>query len=252
MSKYYGDINEDATIELTFNTTDSSGGSITVTDLVASDVQVYKDGVIQATPGAGVTLSLNIGTNDGAHLISIDTSNTTDASFYVTGSNYEVRLNGITVDTQTINAFVGSFSIENRFMRGTDGANTTTPNTVVPDVAGTASTLHGITNGKVDANKVVVDAIQVVTDLLSPAAGTMETGTVSYDNTSATTAVFYADDITEATANHYRGRLIGFTSGILSGQYTDIKTYALVSGEGEFTVTALTEAPGDNDTFVIV
>lgn len=114
MSKYQGNIIEDDTIELTFNTFDSSGASVTVTDLIASDVQVYKDGVIQTTPGAGVTLSLNIGTNNGAHLISIDTSNTTDAGFYAVGSNYEVRLNGITVDTQTINAFVGSFSIEHR------------------------------------------------------------------------------------------------------------------------------------------
>ncbi len=114
MSEYYGNILEDETIELTFNTFDSSGGSVTVTDLVAGDVQVYKDGVIQTTPGAGVTVTLNIGTGNGAHLISIDTSNTTDAGFYAVGSNYEVRVNGITVDTQTINAFVASFSIENR------------------------------------------------------------------------------------------------------------------------------------------
>ena len=115
MSKYYGDIFEDDTIELTFNTFDSGGASITVTDLVAGDVEIYKDGVVQTTAGSGVTITLNIGTNNGSHLISIDTSNTTDAGFYEVGHNYEARLNGITVDTQTINAFIGSFSIENRF-----------------------------------------------------------------------------------------------------------------------------------------
>jgi len=153
MSKWYGNILEDATIEMTFNTFDSNGASVTVTDLVAGDVQVYKDGVIQTTPGAGVTLSLNIGTNNGSHLISIDTSNATDAGFYAVGSNYEVRLNGITVDSQTINAFIGSFSIENRFMRGTDGANTT-----VPDAAGVVPT--AIENRQeIDSNSTQLAAI---------------------------------------------------------------------------------------------
>jgi len=39
-------------------------------------------------------------------------------------------------------------------MRGTDSANTT-----VPDVAGTAATLHGVTDGKIDTVDGVVDAI---------------------------------------------------------------------------------------------
>lgn len=39
-------------------------------------------------------------------------------------------------------------------MRGTDGANTT-----VPDVAGTAATLHGVTDGKVDVVDGIVDTI---------------------------------------------------------------------------------------------
>jgi len=59
-------------------------------------------------------------------------------------------------------------------MRGTNSANTT-----VPDIAGTAATLHGITDGKVDTvdTKVdtidtVVDAIKVVTDVL-PNAGAL-------------------------------------------------------------------------------
>lgn len=67
-----------------------------------------------------------------------------------------------------------------------------------------------------------------------------------------TTTVFQADDITEATADHYNGRRVHFTSGVLDGQATDITDYELVGGIGQFTVTALTEAPANNDTFVIV
>lgn len=84
------------------------------------------------------------------------------------------------------------------------------------------------------------------------AGGTIIEGTVSHDNTAASTTVFYSDDITEATADHYNGRIVIFTSGALVNQATEITDYALDSGEGRFTVTALTEAPADNVTFVIV
>jgi hypothetical protein len=104
------------------------------------------------------------------------------------------------------------------------------------------------------------DAIKVITDALTAAAaaklalsaGTIVAGTVSHDNTAATTTVFYADDITEAIADHYNGRIVIFTSGALQYQATDITDYELESGEGKFTVTALTDPPADNVTFIIV
>ena len=43
------------------------------------------------------------------------------------------------------------------------------PNTVVPDVAGTAATLHGITDGLINTVDTVVDAIKVITDELDTA-----------------------------------------------------------------------------------
>ena len=106
----------------------------------------------------------------------------------------------------------------------------------------------------------VVDAIKVVTDALTAAAagklalsaGTIVSGTVSHDNTPATTTVFYSDDITEATADHFNGRIVIFTSGALQYQATDITDYELSAGEGKFTVTALTESPADDVTFIIV
>ena len=102
-----------------------------------------------------------------------------------------------------------------------------------------------------------VDAIKIsgssdAADKLEASAETMITGTVSWDNTNATTTIIYCDDITEATADHYIGRLMVFTSGDLIRQMTDITDYALVAAEGQFTVTALTEAPADNVTFIIV
>jgi len=102
--------------------------------------------------------------------------------------------------------------------------------------------------------------IKAVTDALTTAAatkialsaGTIVVGTVSHDNTAATTTVFYCDDITEATADHYNGRIVIFTSGALQYQASDITDYELDTGEGKFTVTALTEAAPDDTTFIIV
>ncbi len=121
---YVGDFVDDATVYIPFNTFDSNdpSASVTITNLAAGDVEVWKNGVVQTTPGAGVTLTLNIGANNGSHLIAVDTSNTTDVGWFATGNDYQVRINGTTVDGATINAWVGSFSIENRFMRGTDSA----------------------------------------------------------------------------------------------------------------------------------
>ena len=56
----------------------------------------------------------------------------------------------------------------------------------------------------------------------------------------------------EATADHYNGRNVLFTSGALLGQMTDITDYALDNSKEKFTVTSMTEAPGDGDRFVVL
>ncbi|KKM07981.1 hypothetical protein LCGC14_1728430, partial [marine sediment metagenome] len=66
---------------------------------------------------------------------------------------------------------------------------------------------------------------------------------------SATTTVFIGDGFTEATADHMNGRLITFISGALSAQQTDITDYSATTQS--FTVTLLTEAPANDDFFVI-
>lgn len=74
------------------------------------------------------------------------------------------------------------------------------------------------------------------------------------DNTgfTGTSTVFEASDITEATTDHYKGRVIVFTSGALLGQATAITAYSLATGRGHFTVNTLTEAVPNGTTFVIV
>ena len=56
----------------------------------------------------------------------------------------------------------------------------------------------------------------------------------------------------EATADHYNGRIILFTTGALTGQMTDITDYEQANSKEKFTYTTLTEAPADADRFVIL
>jgi len=109
-----------------------------------------------------------------------------------------------------------------------------------------------LSSGNIKADVLAISTSTAAADNLEASAETIVTGTVSHDNTAASTTVFYSDDITEATADHFNNRIIIFTSGDLLYQATDISAYELVSGEGQFTVGELTEAPADNVTFVIV
>lgn len=56
-------------------------------------------------------------------------------------------------------------------------------------------------------------------------------------------------DLTEVTDDHYNGRLIVWTSGVLAGQATDITDYT--GATKLLTYTAITEAPAAGDDFVI-
>ena len=197
---YVGDFPEDQTVYIPFNTFDSNdpSASVTITDLAQGDVEIWKNGVVQPTPGAGVTLTLNIGTNNGSHLIAVDTSNTTDASWFVTGADYQARINGTTVDAATINAWVGSFSTENRFMRGTDSAALATVlgaavgASISADIADIPTVAEFEARTIVSADYVVVgDTIAAVTLVNGLAANVITAASINAD---AITAAKIADD----------------------------------------------------------
>jgi hypothetical protein len=132
------------------------------------------------------------------------------------------------------------------------------------------STLPAVTPASSKLVKVTVSATEMQADnvsiLLSDAAGDewcdleitiqpsrlMEAGTVDNTAHTPTTTEFEADDITEANADQFIGRRVLFTSGTNEGQMATITDYALTGGRGHFTVVALTDAPSNNDTFVVL
>jgi hypothetical protein len=117
---YLGDYAEDEPVYFLWSTNNASGASIT--RATNGTVSVYKDnGTTQTT--TGVTDTEDFDSLTGVHACTIVT---TDA-FYVTGADYAVVLSAATIDGQTVNAVLAHFSIQNRYMRGTDSANTTAP-----------------------------------------------------------------------------------------------------------------------------
>lgn len=115
MISYYGDYPTSAIVYIPINTFDSNdpSASVTVTNLANTDVHIHKDGgTTQRNNAAGITMTIDYDSITGNHLLIIDTSDNTVADFFQAGHEYQVRVEGITVDGATLNSWVGAFSIE--------------------------------------------------------------------------------------------------------------------------------------------
>lgn len=91
----------------------STGAPAAVTNFVAGDIQVYKNGgTTQRSSANGITVSTSFDTQTGLQMIAIDTSDNTDAGFYAAGGEYQVAVADITVDGQTLRFWAATFAIE--------------------------------------------------------------------------------------------------------------------------------------------
>jgi hypothetical protein len=115
----------------------------------------------------------------------------------------------------------------------------------------TIPTVTAITN-RVTANTDQVNGSASAASLLSVSANSMIIGTVDNTAFTATTTELEASDITSAETNLYKDRWIIFTSGTLIREAKPITAYSLISGRGHFTYQALSSAPANAVTFIIV
>ncbi len=157
MIPYYGDFAEDATVYIAFNTFSSDGpsASVTITALADGDIKVHKDGSATEIVTDGATVSINFDSITGNHLVTIDTSAHSD---YSTGSDYHVRMEGTDIDGGTVNAWIGHFSIENRFKEVTVtsmAADVISATTIADD----SITTDQFADGTITAAKIAGDAI---------------------------------------------------------------------------------------------
>ena len=124
---YLGDFAEDATVHVPpFTTNDREGAAVAPSSAFeAADLLIYKDnGATKKATANGVTMTSPFDSVTGLHVVGIDTSvDTGDVGFWTTGSDYSVVLSpDETVDGKTVVATLATFSIQNRYMRGTNSA----------------------------------------------------------------------------------------------------------------------------------
>lgn len=118
---YVGDFPADQAIYFLWDTNDANGASITRS--ADGTISVYKDNsdgssFDETQVTTGITNDEDFDGLTGIHECCITT---TDA-WYEVGHDYTVVLSAATIDEQTVNAVLARFSIENRFMRGTNSA----------------------------------------------------------------------------------------------------------------------------------
>lgn len=108
---YLGDFSAGATVHLKWATNGANGASIT--RATNGSLRVYKgSSATQRTSGAGITDTEDFDSLTGLHHASIDLSDNTDAGFYASGNEYQVVLEGATIDGQVVNTVLAHFSIE--------------------------------------------------------------------------------------------------------------------------------------------
>lgn len=95
-----------ATIRIPWNSSGADGASITRS--TNGTVAVWKDGgTTQST--TGITDTEDFDAMTGMHMVVIDTS--ADGTFYSTGSEFHVAVTAATIDTKTVNAWIGGFRL---------------------------------------------------------------------------------------------------------------------------------------------
>ena len=236
MIPYIGDFAEDATVYHYFNTFDSNdpSASVTVTNLIASDIFVYKDGSVTDLVTDGATVVIDFDSRTGLHKITIDTSVHAD---YATGSDYMVMVNGITVDAATLNVGLFTFSIENRFNAAFDRLGAPAGASVSADIATIDSNVDAILVDTGTTLDTKLNDIQGATfnsstdslEALRDRGDSAWTGSATTSD-SGTAQAGAAGSITlqsgaSATDNLYNGQVVYISSGTGAGQSRAINGY---------------------------
>jgi hypothetical protein len=104
------------TLHFNFASYNDSGDSEALTGFAVTDIEVFKNGLATArATDSGYSLISDtgqIGDRVGLYRFSVQLFNTADdASFYASGSWYQVAVDSVTIDGKTVRAWVGSFEI---------------------------------------------------------------------------------------------------------------------------------------------
>jgi hypothetical protein len=113
-------------------------------------------------------VDIDVDTIVGNHWVTIDLSDNTDAGFYANGSRYQVRMEGVTIDGATINAWIGAFSI------GCTLRPTTAGRTLDVNATGDIPVLGTLADAAADGDPTATDTLrQYVKQLVNVLVGSV-------------------------------------------------------------------------------
>jgi hypothetical protein len=118
--------------------------------------------------------------------------------------------------------------------------------------SGTGTGEVSLTSGIAAVNPTQINGSANAAARLALSAAQIIPFTVDTAGFSPTNTAFETSSITEATADHYKDRIVIWTTGALAGQQQGVTVYALNTGRGRFTLTAGTEAAANGDTGILV
>lgn len=233
---YLGDYKEDDIVYFLWSTNGSDGESITRS--TNGTVSVYKDnGTSQTT--TGVTDTEDFDSLTGIHACTIDLSS--DA-FYAVGADYAVVLSAATIDSQTVNAVLAHFSIENRFNE-----------TTVTSMATGVVTAAAIAADAIGASEIAADAIGA-SEIAASAIGASEIATdaIGADELAAGGIDEMMDEVFEGTYTFRQMMRIVFSG--LAGKASGGGTGTLVfrdAADAKARITATVDASGNRTAIVL-
>ncbi len=102
---YIGDFQAGESVNVYFSTNNQSGAAVTMT---SATCRVYKN---NTDSFVSATVSVDVNSQTGFHRVTVDTSS--DSSHYAANSDFALVVAG-TVDSQSVRAVVGRFSIQKR------------------------------------------------------------------------------------------------------------------------------------------
>ena len=170
-----------------------------------------------------------------------------------------VNVDAIEADTQDIQTQVGTagagltnINLPNQTMdiTGSLSGSVGSVTGAVGSVTGAVGSVTGNVGGSV-ADLLAISGSTAAADNLEASAETIIVDTVGASFSETTTAFQGGGTATlSAVDDFYNGRIVIFTSGALQNQASDITDYT--GATKVFTVTALTSAASDGDSFVVV
>lgn len=204
------------TVQVSSGTVSGVANAVLIRDGAYSAVSVRLDS--SAIPAG----AFQAGAIDAAALAAMNLSD-------VTVRVHPMAYSGLTVE---VNNLVGDFSAASVRISG-----------------GTATGVTNRVTANVDRlNGVAAPILRLLSHISSVVTGVASAGSLAVNAMTS--------DVAETTNDHFNGRVIVFTTGVLLGQATSINTsggyIGFSDGSSRFHFPALTEAPSANDEFVIV